>query len=143
MGMFDSMDVSASGLSAQRFRMDVVAENIANVDTTRTESGGAYRRRVTVLGQAPVSFSTYLNNAAQKTAGGVQVAGVVEDPSEMKLEYDPDHPDANAEGYVERPNVNVVTEMVDMISASRSYEANVTALNASKQMYLKALEIGR
>ncbi len=145
MGMFDSMDVSASGLSAQRFRMDVIAENIANADTTRTETGEAYRRRVTVFEtvQPNKSFASYLESEAARATGGVRVASVVEDPSPFKLEYDPDNPDANAEGYVEKPNVDVVTEMVDMISASRAYEANVTAINASKQMYMKALEIGR
>jgi len=89
------------------------------------------------------SFASYLESEASRATGGVRVASVVEDPSPFKLEYDPDNPDANAEGYVEKPNVDVVTEMVDMISASRAYEANVTAINASKQMYMKALEIGR
>lgn len=145
MSMFKAMDVSASGLTAQRFRMDVIAENIANMDTTRTENGGAYRRRVTVFEQQPGdSFSSYLSSAsAQAAGGGVRVAGVVEDSSDFKLEYDPTNPDANESGYVEKPNVDVTTEMVDMISASRSYEANVTAINASKDMCMKALEIGR
>lgn len=144
MSMFKAMDVSASGLTAQRFRMDVISENIANMDTTRTENGEPYRRRVTVFEQqSGDSFSSYLSSAATGAAGGVRVAGVVEDPSPLKLEYDPDNPDANEEGYVQKPNVEVVTEMVDMISASRAYEANVTALNASKEMYMKALEIGR
>ncbi len=146
MDMFKAMDVSASGLSAQRFRMDVIAENIANIDTTRTEDGEAYRRRVTVFEEVDTtdSFSAALSKATEySSAGGVRVSEVIEDPSEFKLEYDPDHPDANEEGYVEKPNVEVVTEMVDMMSASRAYEANVTALNASKEMYMKALEIGR
>mgnify|MGYP001413458083 CR=1 FL=1 len=144
MSMFKAMDISASGLTAQRFRMDVIAENIANMDTTRTENGEPYRRRVTVFEQQPgESFSSYLSSAASDASGGVRVAGVVEDPSALKLEYDPENPDANEEGYVEKPNVDVVTEMVDMISASRSYEANVTAINASKDMCMKALEIGR
>ena len=143
MSMFKAMDVSASGLTAQRFRMDVISENIANMDTTRTDTGEPYRRRVTVFEQQPGdSFSSYLGSAASGT-GGVRVAGVVEDPSPLKLEYDPENPDANEEGYVQKPNVDVVTEMVDMISASRAYEANITALNASKDMYMKAFEIGR
>ena len=144
MSIFRAMDISASGLTAQRFRMDVIAENIANMDTTRTENGEPYRRRVTVFEQQPgESFSSHLSSAVGGAPGGVRVAGVAEDPSPLKLAYDPDHPDANAQGYVEKPNVDVVTEMVDMISASRSYEANVTAINASKDMCLKALEIGR
>jgi len=144
MSMFKAMDISASGLTAQRFRMDVIAENIANMDTTRTENGEPYRRRVTVFEQQPgESFASYLSNASAGAPGGVRVAGVAEDPSALKLEYDPENPDANEQGYVEKPNVDVVTEMVDMISASRSYEANVTALNASKDMCMKALEIGR
>ena len=144
MSMFKAMDVSASGLTAQRFRMDVISENIANMDTTRTDTGEPYRRRVTVFEQQPGdSFSSYLSSAASGATGGVRVVGVTEDPSPLKLEYDPTNPDANAEGYVQKPNVDVVTEMVDMISASRAYEANVTALNASKDMYMKALEIGR
>ena len=115
------------------------------MDTTRTEAGGPYRRRVTVFEQQPgESFSSYLSDAsAQAAGGGVRVVGVAEDQSPLKLEYDPTNPDANADGYVQKPNVDVTTEMVDMISATRAYEAKVTAINASKDMCMKALEIGR
>lgn len=141
---FNSMNTSTSALTAQRFRLDVIAENIANVNTTRTADGEAYRRRTVVLEQAEPSFEQYLNDGMNKTAGrGVKVASVEEDQSPLKLVYDPTHPDANEEGYVEMPNVDIVKEMIDMISASRSYEANVTALNASKNLAMKALEIGK
>jgi len=124
------MDISASGLTAQRTRLDVIAENIANAETTRTAKGGAYQRLQTVL-------------EAGAEDGGVTVRAVTPDTRPTNLVYNPGHPDANANGYVEMPNVNPVEEMVDMVSASRAYEANVTALNASKAMTKKALEIGR
>jgi flagellar basal-body rod protein FlgC len=126
-----SFDVSASGLSAQRRRLDLVAENIANAETTRTASGGPYRRKMPV-------FSVDL-----ESAGGVEVTGVIEDSRPPKMEYRPGHPDANANGYVAMPNVNIMEEMVDMVSATRSYEANVTALESAKSMVRKALELGR
>ena len=125
-----SIDVSGSGLSAQRRRLDLIAENLANAETTRTPEGGPYRR------QSPV-FATDLMQ------GGVVVSDVVADPRPPRTVYQPGHPDADAAGYVRMPNVEVVEEMVDMISATRSYEANVTALNAAKSMTRKALEIGR
>ncbi len=141
MSLFHSFDVSASGLTAQRLRMDTIANNLANVNTTRTERGGPYRR------QMPVFASRYLPQALAVQGGfrgaGVRVLGIVEDTDPPRLVYDPAHPDANADGYVAMPNVNVVTEMVDMIGASRAYEANIAALNAFKNMAMKALEIGR
>lgn len=145
MGFFRSLDISASGLTAQRMRMDVIAENIANVSTTRTANGGAYRRRYTEFepmeGQA---FSSYYNDSLNAAAGsGVRVSAIREDQSDLKLAYDPSHPDAGEDGYVRLPNVDIAQEMVDMISATRAYEANVTALNAMKAMALKALEIGK
>lgn len=137
MTLFRSFDISASGLTAQRLRMDTIANNLANANTTRTERGGPYRREMPMF-------------AAREAAGsdgdemaGVRVLGIAEDTDPPRLVYDPGHPDANTDGYVQMPNVNVVTEMVDMISASRAYEANVTALNAAKAMAMKALEIGR
>ena len=139
------MDISASGLTAQRMRMDVIRQNIANIDTTRTEAGGPYRRRVTVFAaKEGNSFAAQLEGAMSAQSGkGVCVTQIVEDMSEFKRKYDPTHPDADAEGYVSLPNVDEVTEMVDMMSATRSYEANVTAFNATKSIALKALEIGR
>jgi len=146
MGFFDSMDVSASGLTAQRLRMDVISNNIANVNTTRTEEGGPYARERVVFSEREkdFSFGDILSNFSKSTSGqGVRVTAIEKDPTPFKLVYDPTHPDADAQGYVRMPNVNVVTEMVDMISATRSYEANVTAINSAKSMITKALEIGK
>lgn len=135
MADFSSLDISASGLSAQRRRMDVVAENIANAETTRTAQGGPYQRKQVVFQALP--------NAPGGAGGGVTVTEVAADPRPPRLVYRPGHPDANADGYVKMPNVNILEEMVDMVSATRSYEANVAAINAAKQMTRKALEIGR
>jgi flagellar basal-body rod protein FlgC len=150
MSFFGSLDVSASGLTAERMRMDVSAENLANAQTTRTAAGGPYRRKEVVLEDAaPGSFGASLASAmgAQSgsavTPGGVQVAGIVEDSTPMKTVYDPGHPDANAQGYVKMPNVDTVTEMTDLISASRAYEANVTAMQTAKQMFSKTLDLLR
>ncbi len=144
MGMFRAIDAAASGMTAERLRMDVISNNIANANTTRTVEGGAYRRQMVVFeprsGQA--SFGEMLSR--QIDAGdGVRVTGITKDNAPLKLMYDPNHPDANRDGYVEMPNVNIVTEMVDMITASRAYEANVAAVNAAKSMAAKALDIGR
>lgn len=142
MAFLDSMNISASALTAQRYRMDIIAENIANINTTRTAEGGAYRRKYVVfeaVGEGK-SFTSILNDAAG--AAGVRISMVGEDPSDFKLEYDPSHPDANEEGYVQHPNVDLTKEMIDMISAYRSYEANITAFNAFKDMAVKTLEIG-
>jgi flagellar basal-body rod protein FlgC len=142
MGFFDSLDIAASGLTAQRLRMDVTAENLANAQTTRTASGQPYQRQEVILQQVG-GFGATLQGAinSQPVPGGVQVAGIVGDPTPDKLVYDPGHPDANAQGYVRMPNVNPVTEMVDLIDESRSYEANVTAMQTAKQMYSKTLEL--
>lgn len=138
MGSFSSFDISASGIFAQRSRMDVIANNIANADSTRTHEGGPYRRQ-------SVSFSTVYKNAIgnQMVPAGVNVEKVTEDPTDFKTVYDPGHPDADKNGYVKMPNVNVVEEMVDMVSATRAYEANVTALNATKSMISSGIDIGR
>lgn len=137
MSLFQSFDISASALSAQRLRMDTIANNLANVNTTRTEDGGPYRRHMAIFAERRPWQSGALGT------GGVRVQGIVEDTDPPRRVYDPGHPDADADGYVLMPNVNVVTEMVDMISASRAYEANIAALNAAKAMATKALEIGR
>lgn len=148
MSIFNAINISASGLTAERLRMDVVSKNIANADTTRTVNGGPYRRQVVVFkSQDHSSFSQVLNNVvndvSQKKLKGVEVVGIRNDNSPFKQVYDPGHPDANEEGYVLMPNVEIVTEMANLISASRAYEANITAMNATKSMALKALEIGR
>ena len=184
MGYFGALDISASGLTAQRLRMDAISQNIANVSTTHTANGGPYRRKVALFEERtlpPDAFDSHLhsqmndsyhNNAfhngsynngsyinskysngsyhggyyqdGYNSVGiGVRVARIFEDSAPFKKVYEPGHPDADADGYVELPNVDVVTEMINMISASRSYEANVTSLNATKSMAMKALEIGR
>ena len=146
MAFLNSINISASGLTAEKLRMDVISRNIANVNTTRTADGTPYRRQVVVFqeGDKQMSFSDYLNDASKTLIGsGVKVAGITEDKTPFKSVYDPGHPDADEEGYVKMPNIDVMTEMVNMISASRAYEANVTAINSAKSMASKALEIGR
>lgn len=150
MGLFDAIDVAGSGLSAERLRMDVVAGNLANAQTTQGADGQPYRRREVVLQEAESgqSFGDALSGAMGQTASapaasGVQVAGIVEDESPLRRVYDPGHPDADAQGYVSLPNVNPVTEMVDLISASRAYEANVTAMQTAKLMFTRTLELLR
>jgi len=128
--------------------MDVISQNIANVNTTRTEDGTPYRRKMVVFQEkeADIPFSQYLSEESRRrylTGGGVRVTAIVEDQTPFKEVYDPSHPDADENGIVRMPNVDIVTEMVNMISATRAYEANITALNASKSMASKALEIGR
>ncbi|WP_440118823.1 flagellar basal body rod protein FlgC [Paenibacillus sp. QZ-Y1] len=149
MNISNSFSISASALTAQRLRMDVISSNIANAETTRASvsNGEAvpYKRKMVVLEPNKESFSTMLQNQMRSSGSGdgVRVSEIREDQSPLKPVYDPSHPDANAEGYVYMPNVDIAKEMVDMISASRSYEANVTALNSTKAMISKALEIGR
>ena len=149
MDFISSMEISASGLSAQRTRLNIISQNLANAFTTRTKEGGAYRRKITVFTAQP--FTNHLERAMDyppyapngDPRRGVLVERVDEDQAPFKRVFDPSHPDADKDGYVNLPNVDVATEMVDMINASRSYEANVTAVNATKSMALKALEIGR
>ncbi|HWR56066.1 MAG TPA: flagellar basal body rod protein FlgC [Negativicutes bacterium] len=145
MRIFRSMDIAASGLTAERLRMDIIANNIANAASTRTEDGGPYRRQMPVFAPREAeSFSSVLNRTqSQMDSEGVRVVGITKDAAPFKKVYNPHHPDADKDGYVNMPNVDTVTEMVDMISASRSYEANVTVINAAKSMALKALEIGK
>jgi len=144
MSFLGSMSISASALTATRLRMDVIAENIANIDTTRTEHGGPYRRKFVVFQERSNdrNFSAFFNRA-RNTHGGVRVLGIGRDMSEFKVDYNPAHPDADENGLVRLPNVEVVQEMTDMMSAFRAYEANITALNAFKDMATKTLEIGR
>ncbi len=136
MQVFSALDISASGLHAERVRMDVIANNLANANATRTAEGGPFRRQLVILRgtEAGSPFQAGL---------GVRVAGVVDDPTPFPLLYNPGHPDADANGYVEMPNVNVVAEMVDMITALRSYEANITAIDSTKAMTGRALDIIR
>lgn len=146
MSFLNSFDISASGMTAHRQRLDVASENIANWNTTRTESGGTYRRKMVVLQEVPLtSFRTEFNSLLQRTAskGGVKVTQIVEDQRDLNPVYDPTHPDADENGYVMRPNVDLVKETTDAMSATRSYEANITAFNAMKTLAQKALEIGK
>jgi flagellar basal-body rod protein FlgC len=146
--LFGGLDISASALTAQRLRMDVTAENLANAQTTKGADGQPYRRKEVVLQEIPGGgFGSQLASAmgagASAAAGGVEAAGIVEDKTAGKLVYDPGNPDANAQGYVQMPNVDTVTEMTDLIDAQRAYEANVTAMNATKQMFTKTLDLLR
>jgi len=145
MDFFSAMDISASALTAERTRMNLISSNLANANSTRTAEGGPYRRKDAVFtatpAPAPGSFGAALGKAAQ--ARGVEVSQIAEDQNPPRLQYEPSHPDADPQGYVAYPNVNVVEEMADMISASRSYEANVTAAQAAKSMALKTLELMR
>lgn len=148
MNIFKAMKISASGLSAERLRMDLISSNIANANSTRSVNGGPYKRKVALLSsvkEQTASFLNILRNEKQKQEqlGGVRVVSVVEDPTPSKRIYDPKHPDAGADGYVEYPNVDAMKEMVEMITASRAYEANITVLNSTKSMALKTLDIGK
>ncbi len=148
MGFMDTLAISASGMTAERLRMDVVANNLANVNTTRTPGGGPFRREQVSLAPATASFGETLaglsgDDGDGAARGGVQVSGIVPDMRPFKRVYQPGHPDADKQGYVNLPNVDTVTEMVDMMGATRAYEANVAAVGAVKGMAMKAMEIGR
>lgn len=147
MGLFDAIGASASGMQAERVRMDVVSENLANAETTKTESGQPYRRKEVVFQEGGAQGTTFASILAGATndsqTSGVKVSGIVEDASPLKRIYDPGHPDADKDGYVTMPNVNTVTEMTDLISSSRSYEANVTAMQTAKTMFSKTLDLLR
>ena len=144
--MFNALNISASGLAAQRLRMDIISQNIANVNTTRTAEGGPYRRKQALFQEVyDQSFNRIFQNTLNRPVlgAGVRVSEIVADNIPGDRIYEPGHPDADADGYVSLPNVNIVEEMVNMISASRSYEANVTVINSSKAMISKTMEIGR
>jgi len=146
MDFFSSMNISSSALSAERTRMNLISSNLANANSTRTPEGGPYKRKDAVFGATPVEskgFASALSNAAGQDIRQVEVMRIIEDQNPPRMQYDPNHPDANPQGYVAMPNVNVVEEMADMINATRTYEANVTAVNAAKSMAMKTLDIGR
>jgi flagellar basal-body rod protein FlgC len=146
MGFLDALRASASGLSAQRMRMKLIAGNLANVNTTRTPEGGPYQRREPIFSAASPradSFQDVLQARQQGEVVEVQTVGVVKDGRDPIMKYEPDHPDADQNGFVAMPNISVTEEMVNLVSASRSYEANIAAVKATKNMVLKALEIGR
>lgn len=146
MSLFQAFDINTSGLTAQRFRMDVISENVANVTTTRTEDGTPYTRKiVTFREKRTTPFSKVLEDTREAFLGnGVKVSRVSEDTvSDYIMKYEPSHPDADENGYVSYPNVNIITEMTNMIDASRAYEANITAFETSKAIALKGLELGK
>lgn len=146
MGIFNIMNTSASGLTAERLRMDVIADNIANSQTTRTENGGAYKRKMVVFGEEKKDFIVPMNITKDGTKilkSGVKVVKIAEDKTPFNYVYDPEHPDADEKGYVAMPNVNTVKEMVDMITATRAYEANATVVTNAKSMATAALQIGK
>ena len=145
MSVFGAMDISATGMTAQQLRTDIIAQNIANINTTRDENGHVYRRKNVVFVEKDVTgFSQILLRTAGRVGNGVKVSKIYTDTeSPVRLVYDPSHPDANEDGYVEYPNVNIVTEMVDLISASRAYEANLAVVNGAKDMFQRALDIAR
>ncbi|MFV0520753.1 MAG: flagellar basal body rod protein FlgC [Lachnospirales bacterium] len=146
MSFFNSMNISASALTAQSARLDIIAENIANVNTTRTEDGGAYKAKTVLFEEKSNNkpFSEYFGDAVgtYDRGKGVRVSSIQTTNTQGELVYDPEHPDADENGYVEQSNVNIVNEMVNMISTSRSYEANITAMNTTKGMVSKTMEIG-
>lgn len=149
MAFLNSFDISGSGLTASRLRMDVISENISNSETTRTAQGGPYRRKMVVY-QCPDNAQTFRSMLEEQTGSGeaavpkgVEITGIVEDQTPFNVEYDPSSPDANAQGYVEKPNVDLIQETTDMMAASRAYSANLTAFDAVKNMAAKALELGK
>lgn len=144
MKFLSSFNINASALSAQRTKMDIIAQNIANAGSTRTASGGPYRRKIAVLSSNSGSnFESYLSNSMDTAGGGVRISQIVEDQAPFKVVYDPSHPDADENGNVLMPNVDTMQEVMDMMAATRAYESNITALNSLKSMALKALELGK
>lgn len=143
MSFFGSMDIAATGMTAQRLRLDVISQNLSNVETTRTAEGGPYKRKAVLLESIPNQQSFHQILGGYRGTKGVKVAGVVTDERPSPVIYQPNHPDADEKGYVKMPNVNMVEEMTNMITASRAYEANVTSFNTMKAMAVKALEIGK
>ena len=145
MDILTGMRVSASGMAAQRMRMNTISSNIANINTTRSPEGGAYRRKDVVFESIPEAktFGEILTSQPQRDVARVQVTDVISDRKAPLMKYEPDHPDANEEGYVAYPNINLMEEMANMIQATRAYEANVSAMNATKDMAMTSLELGR
>ncbi len=143
MGMLDILKVSASGLKAQRTRMETIAANLANIHTTRTDEGGPYMKKEVVFRAAEVSEASKFDKMLSERVEGVKIEEIAKSSKPSEKVYDPGHPDADKEGYVTYPNVNLMEEMADMISATRGYEANINVVNTTKEMFIKTLEIGK
>jgi flagellar basal-body rod protein FlgC len=145
MDFLTSMKISLSGLNVQRKRLEAISSNLANIETTRTAEGGPYRRKDVVIGSLPLldEFDAHLSKEVGDSLDQAVVTNIIEDQNEPKMEYNPEHPDANELGYVAMPNINLISEMVNLMTATRSYEANVTAANAAKAMALRAIDLGR
>ena len=143
MSVFNSMQINSSGLTLERLKMDTISTNIANINTTRTAEGGPYKRKEVLFQESLINEKSKFTGLIEKKSVGVKVTGIAEDNENLKMVYDPSHPDADEEGYVMMSNVNMVDEMIALINTQRSYEANVTALNTSKSMLKKALEISK
>ncbi|MCD6526680.1 MAG: flagellar basal body rod protein FlgC [Desulfuromonas sp.] len=143
MDIFTSLNISASALKAQRIRLDTISSNMANAETTRTPEGGPYKRKMVVFEPQQMSFSDHLSAREKKALSGVRVSQIAVDNSEPRLVFDPAHPDANNEGYVAMPDIDILKETTDMMLATRAYEANITTIKSAKRMALKALEIGK
>ena len=144
MDLFDSLKISASALAAQKTRINVVSSNLANIETTRTPEGGPYRKRNVIFRASNVGFQGNLEQSMEDSGvQGVEVSAIRTDPAPPKMVYDPSNPDANAKGYVAMPNINLMEEMVDLMTATRAYEANVTAAKSAKQMALTALQLSK
>lgn len=143
MDIFTTFKIAASGLKAQRTRLNTISSNLANVETTSTPEGGPYKKKSVYFETDNISFKEQLDKSLRGNLQGVKVTKIIEDQDPPKLVYNPSHPDAREDGYVAMPNISVLKEMVDMMSATRSYEANTTTIKSAKRMALKALEIGR
>lgn len=142
MDIFTSFDISASALKAHKVRLDTISSNLANVETTSTPDGGPYKKKSVYFQSTPVSFEDHLRQNIDNSLQGVRISKILQDEEPPKLVYKPSHPDAREDGYVAMPNINVIEEMVDMMNATRSYEANTTVIQSAKRMAMKALEIG-
>jgi len=143
MGIFTSLNISASALQAQRTRLDTISSNMANAETTRTPQGGPYQRKMVVFESQQMSFADHLSSRSNRAISGVRVSNIAVDNREPKLVYDPQHPDADDRGYVAMPDIDILKETTDMMMATRAYEANITTIKSAKRMALKALEIGK
>ena len=142
MGIFSSMQINTSGLNLERLKLDVISSNITNVNTTRTPNGGPYLKKTVSFEESIKREQSYFTGLPNNQSFGVRSTGIVENEENIRLVYEPDHPDANEEGYVAYPNVDMADEMIDLITTMRAYDANVTAMNASKAMLNRALQIG-